>query len=127
MKTRLLIVDDHGEIRRLIRLTFASDQFEIHEASDGAEALALARRVEPRVVLLDVMMPGPFDGLEVCRQIKNEPSLHGVRVVLLTARGQQHDLDAGIGAGADGYFIKPFSPIELLDRVEQITSTAGAR
>lgn len=126
MKTCLLIVDDHGEIRRLVRLTFDPDRHEIHEAADGAEALALARRVRPRVVLLDVMMPGPLDGLEVCRGLKAEPDLSGLRVVLLSARGQRHDIDAGLAAGADGYFVKPFSPIALLDHVERLVQAEGS-
>ncbi|WP_137896332.1 response regulator [Ramlibacter sp. 2FC] len=127
MKTCLLIVDDHGEIRRLVRLTFDPDRHEIHEAVDGAEALALARRVRPRVVLLDVMMPGPLNGLEVCRGLKAEPLLSGLHVVLLSARGQRSDIDAGLAAGADGYFVKPFSPVALLDHVERLVQAEGAR
>ena len=127
MKPRLLIVDDRGEIRRLIRLTFGLERHDIHEAADGIEALALAGSVRPNVVVLDVMMPGPLDGLAVCRRLKADSSLAATRVVLLSARGQRHDIETGLAAGADGYFVKPFSPIELLDHVEQLIPPGGAR
>jgi DNA-binding response OmpR family regulator len=119
-KTRVLIVDDHGEIRKLLRLSFDPDRHQIFEAGDGAAALALARRKPPRLVLLDVMMPGGLDGFEVCRQLKSDPQLAGVKVMLLTARSQAGDLLAGRLAGADAYLVKPFSPIELMDRAEAL-------
>jgi two-component system phosphate regulon response regulator PhoB len=121
MKTRLLIVDDHAEIRRLVSLTLNHECHEIHEAIDGATALHMARQVRPHVVLLDVMMPGGLDGYEVCRQLKADATLNGVKVVLLTARGQHSDIDAGTAAGADSYFVKPFSPMALLDHIEQLS------
>ena len=127
MKTRLLIVDDHGEIRRLVRLTFHTDRHEIHEAADATAALALVERVQPQVVLLDVMMPGAFDGLELCRRLKADARVDGPVVVLISARGQRHDVEAGLAAGADSYFIKPFSPIELLDEIEQLVSPTRLR
>jgi two-component system, OmpR family, phosphate regulon response regulator PhoB len=121
MKTRLLIVDDHVEIRRLVSMTMNHERHEVHEATDGPSALRIARAVRPHVVLLDVMMPGGLDGYEVCRQLKADASLRGVKVVLLTARGQQSDIDTGTAAGADSYFVKPFSPMALLDHIEQFT------
>lgn len=120
MKPRLLIVDDHGEIRRLLRLSLDDGRYEIHEAADGEQALLAAHRLQPRAVLLDVMMPGHHDGLSVCRQLKAEPALAGIRILLLSARGQRADIKAGQAAGADGYFLKPFSPAALADRVEAL-------
>lgn len=119
-KYRILIVDDHCDIRKLLRLSFDSTRYQVYEAANGSDALALARRKPPRLVLLDVMMPGGLDGFEVCRQLKADPSLPDLKVLLLTARGQAGDLLAGGVAGADAYLVKPFSPIELIDRVETL-------
>ena len=89
------------------------------EASDGAEALILARRVKPDLVLLDVQMPR-LDGLEVCRQLRREPDFARMPIVMLTAAGQQADRTRGLGAGADEYLTKPFSPLALLALVEAL-------
>ncbi len=121
---RVLIVEDQADIRKLIRMTLEFEEYEIHEASDGALGLSLARDVSPDLVLLDVMMPGEMDGLQVCKAIKNTPGLAGVKVVLLTARGQARDREAGKMAGADEYLIKPFSPLQLIDTIERLMSAA---
>lgn len=68
------------------------------------------KRVRPHLLLLDIMMPGSMDGLDLCRLVKSDPSLGMPRVVLLTARGQSQDIEAGMNAGADAYLLKPFSP-----------------
>lgn len=117
MKTRVLITDDQADIRKLVRMTLDIGDFEVHEATTGAGALEAMQQVRPEVVLLDIMMPGEIDGLEVCRRIKSDPVRAGTAVIMLTARGQQSDIDAGKDAGADAYLVKPFSPLELLDTV----------
>ncbi len=71
-------------------------------------------------MLLDVMMPGLLDGYQVCTRIKQDPTLKHIKVIMLTARGQVSDLDAGQAAGCDAYLVKPFSPLELIDRVEAL-------
>ncbi|MBD5804727.1 DNA-binding response regulator MtrA [Azoarcus sp. Aa7] len=119
MKEHVLIVDDHGDIRKLLRLTFNPQHHEIHEAANGAQALALCRQFRPKLVLLDVMMPGDLDGIGVCRKLKADPALAGIRILILSARSQQQDLEAGRAAGADAYLVKPFSPMELIQRVDQ--------
>lgn len=121
---RILVVDDNADIRKLIRMTLEFDDYEIHEAGDGMLGLHLARAVAPELVLLDVMMPGEMDGLQVCEAIKADPALHGVKVVLLTARGQAGDVEAGIVAGADDYLVKPFSPLLLSDTIESMLAAA---
>ena len=119
---RVLIVEDQADIRKLIRMTLEFGDFELHEAADGESGLNLARAVRPHVMLLDVMMPGLLDGYQVCRHIKQDPQLKAIQVIMLTARGQATDVAAGEDAGADAYLVKPFSPLELIDRVEAMVS-----
>lgn len=126
MGRKILIVEDQADLRKLVRMTLEFGDVEIHEAADGATGLHLARELRPDIVLLDVMMPGELDGYQVCERIKTDPALVGVRVVLLTARGQQTDLDQGRKAGCDAYLVKPFSPLELIDKVEELTARAAA-
>lgn len=119
---KILVVDDHADLRRLIRWTLEmlEQPYQLIEASNGSKALDLARTQRPHVMLLDVMMPGGLDGLEVCRMLKQDPELTGTKIVLLSARGQAHDVQAGLDAGADAYMVKPFSPARLLAAVEQL-------
>jgi two-component system phosphate regulon response regulator PhoB len=112
--TRLLIVEDQPEIRMLIQMALEFENFEIHEAADGDAALALLPTLQPDLVLLDVLMPGSRNGLDVCRAIKTDAGLRGTRVAMLSARSQPSDRQAGLAAGADAYLVKPFSPNELL-------------
>jgi DNA-binding response OmpR family regulator len=121
---RVLIVEDQPDIRKLIRMTLEFEAYEIHEADDGASGLRMALALQPDLVLLDVMMPGELDGLQVCQRIKSDATLAGVRVVLLTARGQTRDREAGQRAGADEYLVKPFSPLQLIDTIERLTTAA---
>lgn len=115
---KVLIVDDHSDIRRLLAITLGKD-YELLEAEDGASALDIVRRHRPRVVLLDVMMPGEIDGLQVLEKIKNDPLNRGTLVAMVTARGQAADGDEARKRGADAYFVKPFSPLELVSWVRE--------
>jgi DNA-binding response OmpR family regulator len=117
---RVLIVEDQADIRKLIRMTLEFEDYEIHEASNGATGLRLARDIRPDLMLLDVMMPGELDGLQVCHQIKNDPATAGIRAVLLTARGQARDREVGREVGADEYLVKPFSPLQLIETIERL-------
>lgn len=117
---RVLIVEDQADIRKLIRMTLEFEDYEIHEANDGAAGLRMARSLKPDLMLLDVMMPGELDGLQVCHQIRKDPATAHIRVVLLTARGQARDREVGREAGADEYLIKPFSPLQLIDTIERL-------
>ncbi len=121
---KVLIVEDHADIRRLIRMTLEFEECEIFEASNGESGLVAAARDRPDVVLLDVMMPGEFDGLEVCRMLKLTPGLANVKVVILSASGSAADVQKGIAAGADAYLIKPFSPLELTRVVQSLATDA---
>jgi DNA-binding response OmpR family regulator len=115
----ILVVDDEPSIVELVRFTLEDADLRVVEASDGAEALVLARRVKPDLVLLDVQMPR-LDGLEVCRQLRREPAFARTPIIMLTAAGQQADRARGLGAGADEYLTKPFSPLALLALVEAL-------
>lgn len=114
--TTILIVDDHPDIRHLIRLLL-DRSFNVVEADNGASALELARQHRPAVVVLDVMMPGEIDGLEALRVMKSDPILKDTYVIMVTARGQAGDYRQATTLGADAYFVKPFSPLALASHI----------
>ena len=118
---KILIVDDQADLRKLIRLTLQPANFQVFEAITGLEALEQAAQVVPDLVLLDVMMPGDLNGYGVCRALKAQPQFARTKVILLTARGQEADLELGRSAGADDYLVKPFSPTQLLNLVHTLT------
>lgn len=115
-KRRVLLADDDPGLLRLISTTLGTQDFELLHATDGEQALQIAREHHPELVLLDVNMP-KLNGFEVCRQLKTEPDTAGIKVVMLTARGTDLDRARGREVGADEYFIKPFSPVQLLNKV----------
>jgi DNA-binding response OmpR family regulator len=115
-KRRVLLADDDPGLRRLIGTTLGTDDFDLLQAVDGEEALRIAQQQHPELVLLDVNMP-KLDGFEVCRKLKNDPQTAAIKVVMLTARATDVDRARGRDAGADDYFIKPFSPVQLLNKV----------
>jgi CheY-like chemotaxis protein len=121
MTHKLLAVDDNVEVRNLLRLTFSFGDYSIREASNGVDALTLIREWHPDIVLLDIMMPGEKDGLQVCREVKQDEEIKDTFIAMLTARGQKQDMQDGIDAGADAYLIKPFSPMELNKMVTRFT------
>ena len=116
---RILIVEDQPDIRELIQMSLESGEFEIHEAENGDMALQMAAQLSPDLMLLDVMMPGSLDGLAVCQRIKTDPARKRTRIVMLSARSQAADRQAGLKAGADDYLVKPFSPRQLLQVVRR--------
>ena len=115
-KRKILLADDDAGLRRLVGTTLGTEDFELFQACDGEEALSEAREHRPELILLDVNMPKK-NGFEVCRLLKDDPNTAAIKVVMLTARGNDADLALGREAGADEYFIKPFSPVQLLDKV----------
>jgi CheY-like chemotaxis protein len=114
----VLVADDEPSIRLLLHATIESDDYKVIEACDGDEAWTLIQQLKPALVLLDVQMPG-LAGLEILSSIKADPSLAATRVILLTARAMSTEVEAGMQAGADFYLTKPFSPSDLLARVEE--------
>ncbi|MGZ4690550.1 MAG: response regulator [Acidimicrobiia bacterium] len=120
MGTRILVVDDEDRIREIIRGYLESDGFEVAESRDGADALRTAKRWQPDLVVLDVMMP-EIDGIEVLRQLRTTSN---VPVILLTARAEEVDTLVGLSVGADDYVTKPFSPRELVARIKTVLRRA---
>src|SRR5690242_11783220 len=116
---RILIVDDNEANRDIVKTRLAVNGYEFVEAADGEEALDAARRSEPDLILLDVMMPR-IDGIEVCRRLKAEPGAPFVPIILVTARADSRDVVAGLEAGADEYLAKPVDQIALVARVKSM-------
>ena len=117
---RILIVEDHPTMREAMRLVLEGEGFTIDEAADGERALELVRADPPDLVFLDMNIPGP-SGAEVLGELRADPATAGVRVIVVTADGEE-GRGRAIAMGADEYFTKPFSPITLLQTVEQVLS-----
>ncbi len=118
---KILIVDDHERLRMLVLATFkGNNNYHIIEASSGEDAIKQATLEKPDLILMDLMMPGKFDGLEATRILKNDTSTQNIPIVFLTAKGQESDIDQGFEAGANEYIVKPFSPTELIQKVEKL-------
>jgi len=118
---KILIVDDQIEVRELVEVTLEIGDYQILSAENGQQAIEIAQAEHPDIILLDIMMPGSdVDGLEACRRLKADPATADITIVMLSAKGQESDLAAGKAAGANDYFTKPFSPIALIEKVEQV-------
>ncbi len=118
-RAKILIAEDEPSVRSLIRLTLDSGQTEILEVADGASAIEVALRELPELLFLDWGMPGR-SGIEVCRALRAAPEAEGMKIVMLTARADDSDRLAGLDAGVDDYICKPFSPVQLLDKVIEV-------
>lgn len=117
MKT-ILLVEDEGDLRYIIRTTLERPDVRILEAADGDQALEIAHRERLDLVLLDWMMPG-VSGITVGETLRANPATADVPIIMVTARSHQSDRDQGRALGAIAYLVKPFSPLELLDAVEE--------
>ncbi|MFC4066205.1 response regulator transcription factor [Actinoplanes subglobosus] len=124
MGHRVLVVDDDATVSDVVRRYLEQAGCEVHLAADGADGLAAIAAHHPDLVVLDLMMPG-IDGLEVCRRIRRQ--LPGLPVVMLTALGEEADRVLGLEVGADDYVTKPFSPRELVLRIQSVLRRTGAR
>ena len=121
MTTPILVVDDEPFILRSLTFVLRKAGFEVLEAWNGEEALRTIREVRPGIVFLDVMMPR-MSGYEVCEAVRAEPWGHEIRILMLTAKGQESDHERGLAAGADEYLTKPFSPSGIVEKVHAILS-----
>jgi len=122
-RRQILVVEDEADIRNLVRYNLEQDGFAALEAGDGEQALALARKYQPHLIVLDLMLPG-MNGLEVCRVLRAEERTAKLPVLMLTARATEVDKVLGLEIGADDYVTKPFSPRELLARVKALVRRA---
>jgi two-component system phosphate regulon response regulator PhoB len=120
-----LVVDDDPDIRSVIGFKLNQAGYDVHEEADGDAGLTAAFDVRPDVVLLDWMMPR-LSGIEVCRELRSDPESEGMAIIMLTAKAQVSDVERGFAAGADDYIVKPFSPRELVSRVEAVLARTGA-
>jgi CheY-like chemotaxis protein len=116
---KILLADDEEHLRLLVHTTLEDPGYELFEVGDGHQAVEVARAEQPDLILLDWMMPG-LTGPEVTRRLRQEPGMGEVPIILLTAKCQMEDREAGIEAGATCYLVKPFSPMELVETVEEL-------
>ena len=119
MSDAILVVDDEPFILRSLTFVLRKGGYEVLEAWNGEEGLALIREARPKVVFLDVMMP-KMSGYEVCEAVRAEPWGDEITIIMLTAKGQESDRKRGLEAGADEYMTKPFSPSRIVERVREI-------
>ena len=117
---KILIVDDQEEIRRLVEITLRVEDYQILQAKNGEEAIKIEKAEKPDLIIMDIMMPGEIDGVEATRILKNDPDAKVCPIIMLTAKGEEEDVKKGLNVGADDYFIKPFSPLELIKKVEEV-------
>ena len=123
--TLVLVADDDADIRDLMSFKLEQAGLEVVAAEDGQAALEQARSRRPRLAVLDVSMPG-LSGIDVCRMLRSDPATAGMLIIMLTARVQAQDVEGGFSAGADDYVTKPFSPRELVSRIQALLSRARA-
>ncbi|RMD59341.1 MAG: response regulator, partial [Nitrospirae bacterium] len=116
MREKILIIDDEEDILELLRYNFSKEGYTTLCVSTGEEGLRLATTEQPDLVVLDLMLPG-LDGMEVCRQLKSNIDTRQIPIIMLTAKGEEADIVAGLEIGADDYVTKPFSPKVLIARV----------
>jgi DNA-binding response OmpR family regulator len=123
--TVVLVADDDADIRDLVAFKLEQAGFEVIAVDDGHTALEQAQSRKPTLAVLDVSMPG-LSGIDVCRMLRSEPATAGILIIMLTARVQEQDVEGGFSAGADDYVTKPFSPRELVSRIQALLSRARA-
>lgn len=119
---KVLVVDDEPNILMSLEFLMKKKGYEVYIARNGAEAINLIRGQQPAVIVLDIMMP-EVDGYEVCEFVKQTPEHKHIRVIFLTAKGKESDIEKGYKVGADLYMTKPFSTRELMQRISEFTET----
>lgn len=118
-KGNILVVDDEEDILDLVRYNLGKEGFDVVTVTTGEEALTMARKVMPDLLLLDLMLPG-LDGFEVCKILKADEKTAHIPIIMLTAKGEESDIVSGLEIGADDYISKPFSPKVLNARVRAV-------
>jgi two-component system alkaline phosphatase synthesis response regulator PhoP len=115
----ILIVDDEVDILEFLEYNLKKEEFDVHTASSGRKAIDIAQKVNPDLIILDVMMPD-LDGIETCKELRDIPSLKNTLIAFLTARNEDYSQIAGFDAGADDYINKPIKPRVLISRIKAI-------
>jgi two-component system phosphate regulon response regulator PhoB len=118
-KCKILVVEDDEDIRELVRFNLVREGHRVFAVSTGEEALDLARKERPDLIVLDLMLPG-MDGLEVCKILRGEPATSEIPIVIVSAKGEESDVVTGLELGADDYLTKPFRPRILLARIKAV-------
>lgn len=121
---KILIAEDERDIRDLIAFTLRFAGYEVFAATNGEEAVAMAPKVNPDLILMDVRMPR-MTGYDACRIMKQTPGLRDIPVVFLSAKGQESEIQQGMEAGAEEYLLKPFAPDQLTAHVKAILAKFG--
>jgi two-component system, OmpR family, alkaline phosphatase synthesis response regulator PhoP len=116
---KILLVDDEPDILEFLGYNLQKEGYEVHTCTNGKEGLAKAKEVHPQLIILDVMMP-EMDGIETCREIRQDKEMNNTLVIFLTARGEDYSQIAGFDAGADDYITKPIKPRVLVSRVKAL-------
>jgi two-component system, OmpR family, alkaline phosphatase synthesis response regulator PhoP len=125
MRPKILVVDDEEDILHLVEYTLGRNGFQVTCVMTGEDAIKTARAQQPDALVLDLMLPGS-DGLEVCRVLKNDPKTKGTPILMLSAKGEESDVVAGLEMGADDYVAKPFSPKVLVARLKAVLRRKAA-
>ena len=121
---KILIAEDERDIRDLVAFTLRFAGHEVAAASNGEEAVQLAPKEKPDLILMDVRMPR-MTGYDACRVMKADPNLRDIPVVFLSAKGQENEIQTGLEVGAEEYLLKPFAPDQLTERVKAILAKFG--
>lgn len=121
---KILIAEDERDIRDLVAFTLRFAGHEVFSASNGEEAVDMAPKVNPDLILMDVRMPR-MTGYEACKAMKANPDLKDIPVVFLSAKGQENEIQQGLDAGAEDYLLKPFAPDKLTESVKTILAKFG--
>ena len=124
---RILVVEDQDSIRRMIEALVQARGYKVTAASSGVKALDVASVEPPDLVLLDLTMPGQFDGFEVCRRLRSEPATRTIPIIVITAMDDDVSRTRATEAGANAYYTKPFSPIALLKEIERLGPPPSSR
>ena len=122
---RILVVEDQDSIRRMIEALVQARGYEVTAVASGTKAIDVAATEPPDLVLLDLMLPGQYDGFEVCRRLRHDPSTRDVPVVIISALEDQESRTKAADAGATAYYTKPFSPIALLKEIDRLKAQSG--
>jgi CheY-like chemotaxis protein len=119
MDKKILVVDDEPNVVRTLTFVLQKEGYDVTSAVNGEEALARVRESRPSLVFLDVMMP-KMNGYDVCRELKQDSNLRDIRVIMLSAKGQETDREKALGLGAIEFITKPFSPVGVIRRVKEL-------